>query len=204
MLLSAGFISIDCGSPNDYTDARTGITYTTDDNYIDTGVSNSISPVYNTGSLQSKFSNVRSFPEETKSCYNLRPSHGKNHSYLIRASFMYGNYDGTSRFPEFDLYLGVNKWRTVKLTDSSNITTFEIIHVLQSDYVHVCLVNTDSGTPFISVLELRILNDGTYVTQSGSLELFARLDCGLSPTRVVRSAIYTTFFSYQAINKEEA
>lgn len=203
MLLFAAFISIDCGAPKDYTDETTGIAYTTDDNYIETGVSNSISPIYKTRFLYPRFSNVRSFPEETKNCYNLRPSYGKNHSYLIRASFMYGNYDGTSQFPEFDLYLGVNKWSTVKLNDSSNLTTFEIIHVLQSDYIHVCFVNTDSGTPFISVLELRILNDGTYVTESGSLELFARLDSGLSLNKVVRSAIYVTV-CFPLINNKEA
>ncbi|KAF3450652.1 hypothetical protein FNV43_RR06741 [Rhamnella rubrinervis] len=180
------FISIDCGASSDYTDETTGIVYTTDDNYVDTGVGKSISPEFKTRFLDQKYSNLRSFPDEAKNCYTLRPSQGKNHTYLIRASFMYGNYDGKSQFPEFDLYLGVNKWNTVKLTGASNITTFEIIHVIQSSYLHVCLVNTDSGTPFISLLELRPINDNSYAARSGSLELFARLDCGLSPTELVR------------------
>lgn len=102
---------------------------------------------------------------------------------------MYGNYDAKSQFPEFDLYLGVNKWNTVKLMDVSNITTFEIIHVPQSNYIDVCLVDTGSGVPFISVLELRQLNNNSYITQTGSLELFMRLDYGLAPNGIVRSAI---------------
>lgn len=172
-------------------DEVNGINYSTDDKYIETGVNKLISPEFNTRNLFKRFSNVRSFPEETKNCYTLRPVQGRNHSYLIRASFMYGNYDAKSQPPEFDLYLGVNKWKTVKLEDAYNLTPYEIIHVLQSDYIHVCLVNTGSGTPFISALELRLLNKGSYVTQSGSLELFARVDCGLSPKKFLRSVIFS-------------
>ena len=106
---------------------------------------------------------------------------------------MYGNYDGQRQYPEFDLYLGVNKWRTVKLEDSNSTKTMEIIHVPQSDYIHVCLVKTGPWTPFISVLELRLMNRDTYATQSGSLELFARLDCGALSNDLFR---YELIFSH--------
>lgn len=99
---------------------------------------------------------------------------------------MYGNYDANNQFPVFDLYLGGNKWNTVKVKDAGSLITMEIIHVPQSDYIFVCLVNTLSGTPFISTLELRLLNNDSYIAPSGSLELFARLDCGLSPNKLVR------------------
>ena len=99
---------------------------------------------------------------------------------------MYGNYDGLGQSPEFDLYLGVNKWKTVKLGDDNSTKIMEIMHVLSSDYIDVCLVKTGFSTPFISVLELRPLIDGTYVAQSGSLELFSRLDCGLKSEPFVR------------------
>ncbi|VVB00521.1 unnamed protein product [Arabis nemorensis] len=51
----------------------------------------------------------------------------------------------------------------------------EIIHVLTQERLQVCLVKTGPTTPFISSLELRPLKNNTYVTQSGSLNLFARV-----------------------------
>lgn len=42
---SSGFISIDCGASDDYTDEKTGIKYATDDKYIDTGESKKISRI---------------------------------------------------------------------------------------------------------------------------------------------------------------
>ncbi|KAL5576819.1 hypothetical protein UlMin_018518 [Ulmus minor] len=183
----SGFISIDCGALEDYKDETTGIYYTSDVNYTNTGESKNVSPQFSNGDLPQQYQNVRSFPKETKNCYTLNPPKGKNHSYLIRASFMYGNYDDENQFPQFDLYLGTNKWDTVKVTDSDTKITMEIIHVPQSDYLYVCLVNTNSGTPFISVLESRLLNSDTYVTQSGvSLALSVRLNCGFSTSQTVR------------------
>jgi hypothetical protein len=91
---------------------------------------------------------------------------------------MYGNYDAGDKLPEFDLHLGPNMWDSVKLSGASAVIYKEIIHVPSSNYIHVCLVNTGSGTPFISTLELRPLGSDTYVSQSGSLALTARLDTG--------------------------
>ncbi|RVW52010.1 putative leucine-rich repeat receptor-like protein kinase [Vitis vinifera] len=51
--------------------------------------------------------NVRSFPEGAKNCYTLRPQQGKDHKYLIRASFMYGNYDSKNQLPVFKLYVAL-------------------------------------------------------------------------------------------------
>ncbi|KAJ9692166.1 hypothetical protein PVL29_011305 [Vitis rotundifolia] len=119
---------------------------------------------------------VRSFPEGTKN-YN---------KYLIRASFMYGNYDSKNQLPEFKLYLGVDEWDTVKLNNSYDIVRKEIIHVPRTGHIDVCLVNTGSGSPFISALELRQLNNSIYTTQSGSLILFKRLDIGSTTSQTVR------------------
>ncbi|KAK4590906.1 hypothetical protein RGQ29_021199 [Quercus rubra] len=104
---------------------------------------------------------------------------GEDRNYLIRASFMYGNYDGKGKTPTFDLYLGVNRWDTVAVSDASSTISKEIIHLSSSEDIYVCLVNTGYGTPFISVLELRPLPNDTYIPKSGSLELFDRANCGL-------------------------
>ncbi|CBI36025.3 unnamed protein product, partial [Vitis vinifera] len=121
--------------------------------------------------------NVRSFPEGNKNCYTLRPEGGKGNKYLIRARFMYGNYDSNNHLPKFKLYLGTDEWVTVNIEDASAYIREEIIHVPTTDDIYVCLVNIGGGTPFISTLELRPLNNSIYdQSEQGSLLLFNRWD----------------------------
>lgn len=100
---------------------------------------------------------------------------------------MYGNYDGKGSLPEFDIYLGAKWWESVVFEDASSVITKEIIYVASSEYVHICLFDTHKGTPFISVLELRVLNSDAYLVNS--LELLARFDVGLQDNETVRLAI---------------
>lgn len=169
-----------------YKDETTGIHYVSDATYIDTGVSMNISSDYKTEHLEKQYWNVRSFPEGTKNCYTIKPTQGRNNKYLIRVGFMYGNYDEKEQLPTFELYLGANWWTQVILDGPFNITTREIIHFSLSDNIYICLVNIGFGTPFISFLELRPLDNDTYVAESGSLELFSRLDFGSSADQIVR------------------
>ncbi|CAO2814725.1 unnamed protein product [Amaranthus hypochondriacus] len=117
---------------------------------------------------------VRSFPEGNKNCYTLTPAQARDTNYLIRTYFMYGNYDQLNKSPTFDLHLGVDVWDTIQLDNSSHILVKEIIHTLKTDYLYVCLANTGLGTPFISGLELRPLNNSIYKTDLGSLNLCHR------------------------------
>ncbi|KAK1578273.1 hypothetical protein Q3G72_028977 [Acer saccharum] len=176
----SGFISIDCGLPENsaYTDNKTGINYTSDLTFTESGVSYNISSEYNRDTLEQPFLTVRSFPEGMKNCYTLKPALGDG-KFLIRASFMYGNYDGQNKLPSFDLLLGADVWDSVELADASTILSKEIIHVPPTNYIDVCLVNNGSGTPFISSLELRPLKNHSYPAFSGiSLLLYLRLDIG--------------------------
>ncbi|KAK1577323.1 hypothetical protein Q3G72_020684 [Acer saccharum] len=176
-----GFISIDCGTPKDfaYTERTTGINYISDANFTDTGVGYNISSEYNSDNLEQPFLNVRSFPEGSRSCYTLNPDRVNTVKFLIRASFMYGNYDGQNKLPRFGLLLEADEWDSVQFEDASTIVYKEIIHVPKKNYIDVCLVNTGFGTPFISALELRPLKNGSYPTDPGiSLLLFSRLDIG--------------------------
>ncbi|CAA6667505.1 unnamed protein product [Spirodela intermedia] len=50
-------------------------------------------------------SNLRSFPNGTRNCYTLSPVQSGDR-YLIRAGFLYGNYDGRGSPPIFDLHIG--------------------------------------------------------------------------------------------------
>ncbi|GAU42242.1 hypothetical protein TSUD_351520 [Trifolium subterraneum] len=117
-----------------------------------------------------------------RNCYTINVTSGTR--YLIRATFFYGNYDGLNKPPQFDLHLGTNVWDTVKLF--SNELPFdeeakykEIIYTASLDYIYIqlCLVNTGKGTPFISAIELRPLNNEAYVLFS-ELSTFSRYDLG--------------------------
>lgn len=173
----SGFISLDCGLPKNssYSEPGTKISYISDADFIDSGSSESIKPVYK-ATLQQQVAYVRSFPEGTRNCYTINVTSGTK--YLIRATFVYGDYDGLNKIPQFDLHFGPNFWDTVKFDGVATSTIKEIIHAPLVDYVHICLVKTGHGTPFISALELRPLTNSTYTTASGSLSLYFRLDTG--------------------------
>ncbi|EOY26996.1 Leucine-rich repeat protein kinase family protein, putative [Theobroma cacao] len=186
----SGFISLDSGLPEDssYTEATTGIDYVSDAAYGVTGVGKSVLPEFQTG-MQRQIWHVRSFPEGDRNCYNLTLTKGDQ--YLIKASFMYGNYDELNEVPQFDLHLGPNLWGTVTLQNASTAKTIDIIHVLQENHLHVCLVNTGNGIPSISALELRLLKNTIYRTQSKSLELFTRYDVGSTTGSTFRQVTLT-------------
>ncbi|CAL2245224.1 unnamed protein product [Prunus armeniaca] len=149
----SGFISIDCGlaTNSSYTEKETGINYISDESFIETN-------------------------ESTRNCYKINVTRGTK--YLIRASFLYGNYDDQYRLPEFQLHLGPNLWDSVKLENASTVANKELIHVPLLNYIHVCLVDTNKGVPFISAIELRTLPNKTYVAEAGSLALDSRYDTG--------------------------
>ncbi|XP_004297625.1 PREDICTED: receptor-like protein kinase At3g21340 [Fragaria vesca subsp. vesca] len=180
-----GFISLDCGLPASltYSEPDLGIQYISDEPFIDTGVSKSIAPEY-IATHQQQAAHVRSFPQWTRNCYRVNITSGTK--YLIRASFVYGNYDGLNELPKFDLHLGPSFWDSITLADAAASTIKEVIHTPSVDYIHVCLVNTGSGIPFISALELRPLKNNTYTTKSGSLALEYRLDVGSKTNRSYR------------------
>ncbi|XP_019096759.1 PREDICTED: receptor-like protein kinase At3g21340 isoform X2 [Camelina sativa] len=169
-----GFISLDCGSlPNDppYNDPSTGLTYSTDNGFVHSG---------KTGRIQKEFESIfskptlklRYFPDGDRNCYTLNVTQDTN--YLIKAVFVYGNYDGLDNYPSFDLYLGPNLWATVDMVGRTNGTIQEIIHKTTSKSLQVCLVKTGTSSPMINTLELRPLKNNTYNTQSGSLKYFFR------------------------------
>ena len=183
-----GFISLDCGLPrnSNYTEPSTQINYISDAPFVTTGTSNGIAPEYKVD-RQEQVKNLRSFPEGIRNCYKVNVRKGTR--YLIRATFLYGNYDGRDSTPEFDLHLGANFWDTVKFSNVSINAIKEILHIPSQDYVRVCLVNTGSGTPFISALEFRPMSSQVYYNNtapSESLALVLRLDIGSTAGVAVR------------------
>ncbi|XP_028778734.1 LRR receptor-like serine/threonine-protein kinase IOS1 [Neltuma alba] len=179
------FISIDCGAPanSNYIEGTTGINYISDDKFINSGVSYSVA-----SDIKSKYQqqiwNLRSFPQGTRNCYNINITNGSK--YLIRAIFVHGNYDRQNKLPSFDLHLGPSLWQTVEITNPSSEVSPEIIHVPLRDYIQICLVDTGSGTPFVSAIELRTLANNIYDTHSGFLSLYKRLDLGSTSNKTYR------------------
>ncbi|KAJ9692199.1 hypothetical protein PVL29_011328 [Vitis rotundifolia] len=163
-----------------YMDDKLQILYVSDEYFIDTGINYNVSKEYIDDDPLEPSMNVRSFPKGNKNCYTLRPKGGKGNKYLIRARFRYGNYDSKNKLPRFKLYLGADEWVTVDIKHASDYIKVEIIHVPTTDDIYVCLVNIGSGTPFISTLELRPLNNSIYdKSEPGSLLLFNRWDFGV-------------------------
>ncbi|XP_044439508.1 putative leucine-rich repeat receptor-like protein kinase At2g19210 [Triticum aestivum] len=187
---SNGFISIDCGLPGktSYVEDTTKLPYTPDAGFTDTGTNHNISAEYLTPSTGRSWHNLRSFATGPRNCYTLL-SLTSGLKYLVRAKFMYGNYDGLDRPPVFDLYVGVNLWTTVNITGPEGMVSTEVIIVVPDDFLHVCLVNTGAGTPFMSSLELRLLHRTLYpqATTTQGLVLSSRLNFGpTSENNVIR------------------
>ncbi|KAF3534207.1 hypothetical protein DY000_02037080 [Brassica cretica] len=202
-----GYISIDCGAPltGIERDIVTGISYTSDDDFITAGVNFNVSEEYNypaNPNLPYVLADLKAFPQGNRNCYSLKPSDAKDSLYLIRASFMYGNYDGgvnEKALPEFDLYLNVNFWSTVKFKNASEQVFKEILTYTESEFLYVCLVDKGKGTPFISGLELRPVNSSIYNTEYGrnvSLVLYRRWDIGyLNGTGRYQNDVYDRIWS---------
>ncbi|CAL9074496.1 unnamed protein product, partial [Musa acuminata var. zebrina] len=181
----AGFISIDCGNANSkYLDPISKISYVSDDQFINAGSNFDISSEHINSTVPTRELNLRSFPDGLRNCYRLK-NVSQNRASLVRATFMYGNYDGKNSPTKFDLHIGVDYWKTIIISDPSAIYTVEALSYATANLTSVCLINTGSGTPFISSLELRPLGNGLYgeyVNASQSVVLITRRNFGASDT----------------------
>ncbi|KAB1212107.1 hypothetical protein CJ030_MR5G001781 [Morella rubra] len=173
-----GFITLSCGLPanSSFEEETSGIRYISDVTFVDTGISRSL-PLEIKGNMKQYVWYLRSFPEGIRNCYTIN-NITRGTKYLIRAVFLYGNYDGEDKLPEFDLHLGASKWDTVKFVNAVKSVWKELIHVPSLNCIQICLVNKKLGTPFISTIELRQLQNTTYETLTGSLALRYRYDVG--------------------------
>ncbi|XP_078431110.1 putative LRR receptor-like serine/threonine-protein kinase At1g05700 isoform X2 [Wolffia australiana] len=169
-----GFISIDCGigMGRKYTDTDDGISYVADEPYASTGVNSRVSPETNLTTWKSYYTTLRSFPEGARNCYTLGPVKAGS-KYRVKGEFLYGNYDGLGRPPTFDLYLGVNLWKTMEYKEYQRA---EMVFLARGESVQVCLVNTGGGVPFVSQLDLRPVAGSVYTQVETSLALLVNWD----------------------------
>jgi hypothetical protein len=151
-----GFISIDCGSTANFTDPVTNIQWVPHAGYI--GVGANFQNVALNGLTDVTLSTLRYFPTyRRKFCYTLPAT--LNTTYLIRAQFHYGNYDGTDSPPNFQISIDATITSSPLFTSSAYYPVVaEATVVAQSDQLFFCLLpNSTSDVPFINSLELRNL-----------------------------------------------
>lgn len=180
-------------------DDTTNLPYSSDAAFTDAGTSYNISAEY-VDPLFRRYHTVRSFPGAalSRGCYTLPLAAPGTSKYMVRAGFMYGNYDGLKKLPVFDLYLGVNLWKTVNISDAGLSDNTEVIAVIPEETVQVCLVNIGSGTPFISALDLRPLKNSLYPQANATqgLTLIGRVNFGA--TDLIRSVANALVIHYRA------
>lgn len=156
---------IDCGSQNP---TGTDVRFQTDEDFIKTGKNKQVSR--NSYTALEQLNTLRFFTQQNKNCYTLpTPIPGR---YFIRAVFYYGNYDGLSKPPTFDLGFDGNKWMTV-VTSMTKPLYYEAIYTPKGDNTSVCLARTlEKQFPFISMLEAWPLPDNMYAGMSRDLAWF--------------------------------
>ncbi|KAF8039883.1 hypothetical protein BT93_B2180 [Corymbia citriodora subsp. variegata] len=156
-------LRIDCGTDSSYVDTSDGSNWQADENYIKTGTNRKVST--SSPSVIEQYNSLRTFTEQNKNCYTLpTPTQAK---YFIRCVFYYGNYDGQSKPPTFNLEFDGNKWTSV-VTSATQFQIHELVYTPKRDSVSVCLARTqDKQFPFISTLEIWPLDDNKYEGMNG-------------------------------------
>jgi len=175
-------ISIDCGVKEGYIDT-TRIPYEDDDNEFGEIHSISDNSFQNQPQINKQLMSLRSFPEGKRNCYSLKPRQGKNKRYIVRGYFAYGNYDNKSKPPTFDLYIDVTNFTFIRFTVANTTRRVEAIYFTLTDTIDLCLVNTEQGVPFISLLELWPLGTASVyqdLLNFQTLDLLTRVTLGVS------------------------
>nr|TKS13108.1 putative LRR receptor-like serine/threonine-protein kinase [Populus alba] len=178
-----GFLSLDCGGAVNFTDDL-GLSWTSDFNFSYGAVA-SISVANET---RKQYTTVRHFPADSrKYCYRLDVT--SRTRYLIRATFLYGNFDSNNVYPKFDISVGPTHWSTIVISDANTIESTELIFLASSSSMSVCLSNATTGQPFISTLELRQFNGSVYYTEFENqfyLSMSARINFGADNEAPIR------------------
>ncbi|KAL0658378.1 hypothetical protein Bca4012_078963 [Brassica carinata] len=152
-----GFLSLSCGGSS-YT-AAYNISWVSDNDYIETG--NTTAVTYIEGTSTSTVP-IRFFPDsQSRQCYKL-PVRKDLSSVLIRATFVYRNYDSQNQPPVFRVSLGRSVTSTVDLR-TKDPWIEELVWPVNKDSLSLCLLAVKGrGSPVISSLEVRPLPLGAY------------------------------------------
>ncbi|PKA51908.1 putative LRR receptor-like serine/threonine-protein kinase [Apostasia shenzhenica] len=178
-----GFMSLDCGGTENHTDS-TGLKWVSDNQIIFGGTA----IVSSSNEARKQYTTMRYFPaDDKKYCYTLQVQNRTR--YLVRATFLYGNFDRSDVYPKFDISLGASPWSTIVISDQNIVVVKELIFLATFPMISICLSNATTGQPFISTLELRQFNGSLYYTTVETeffLSLSARINFGAESNESVR------------------
>ncbi|KAJ0982654.1 hypothetical protein J5N97_010909 [Dioscorea zingiberensis] len=170
-----GFLSIHCCAVQNFKDPGTNITWTSDD-YLPKAVGTCKSVSFPSIS-SSRYTLARVFSADNQRswCYNIPVVQGQ--VYLVRTTFLYGPVFRSVDETLFNISIGSTSISQV----NSSLRFFEVegIFVATGNNVNTCLVK-DKGNAYISMIELRPLNDNIYLDgdPSSILKLVSRVDLG--------------------------
>ncbi|KAE9622156.1 putative protein kinase RLK-Pelle-LRR-I-1 family [Lupinus albus] len=174
-----GFLSLSCGGTTTFSDSS-NISWVPDITYITTGKSITIN--YSDGSFSTNVS-ARFFPKSRgRICYRI-PVDNATTLILVRAKFVYKNYDGLGKPPKFYVSLGTAIAANINLAKDDPWTE-EFLWTFNKDTLPFCLNAIPSGgSPVISSLEIRPLPKGSYTKGKEDfpnklLRKSHRIDCG--------------------------
>ncbi|XP_047334416.1 probable LRR receptor-like serine/threonine-protein kinase At1g67720 [Impatiens glandulifera] len=177
-----GFVSFDCGGVSNFTD-EIGLQWSPDQ--LTYGETKNISVANET---RNQYQSLRYFPaDDRKYCYMLNVVPRRR--YLVRATFLYGNFDNNNVYPKFDISLGATRWATIVISHANTIDVEELIFLALDSTISVCLSNATTGQPFISTLELRQFNGSAYLTEFENdyyLSVSARINFGAESEDPIR------------------
>ncbi|XP_075489851.1 putative LRR receptor-like serine/threonine-protein kinase At5g48740 [Primulina tabacum] len=175
-----GFLSLSCGGTTNYIDSS-NISWKPDVDYVASG--NITSVIFLEGTISSSLP-VRFFPDsEARKCYRLPLNISS--IVLVRARFVYKNYDGLGKPPVFSVSLGTAMTTTVNLAHNDPWVE-EFVWQVNKDVLPICFHSImNGGFPVISSLEVRPLPQGAYTASLGDqndklLRKSYRINCGYS------------------------
>ncbi|OAE20945.1 hypothetical protein AXG93_3846s1030 [Marchantia polymorpha subsp. ruderalis] len=160
--MNAGQLNIDCGHLKNYSDYY--FNWVTDTGYISTG--------YTSGQVwaSGQWTDFRFFNDTRKKhCYTLPTL--PDTTYLVRASFLYGNFSELYGNVSFDLTINSTYWTTINIAPVVDwyaenlgvevILRRDVIVRSSGTSLFLCLVRK-MGLPFITSIQLRKLADNMY------------------------------------------
>lgn len=161
LCMHAGYF-MDCGGNKEV--AVDNIRYSPDGNYTNVGNTTTI----NEPNILPILTTLRYFPDTSarKYCYTLPVIKGSK--YLVKTIYYYGGFDGEKQPPVFDQIVEGTRWSIVNTTEdyAKGLSSYyEVVVKSSGKTLSVCLArNADTGnsSPFISALEVKILDDSLY------------------------------------------
>ncbi|EFH53727.1 predicted protein [Arabidopsis lyrata subsp. lyrata] len=155
--LSLASVNIDCGTSLPGVD-NNNLKWVGDKDFITSGESATVSST----TVEKSLTTLRYFPTGDSNCYSNIPV-TKGGKVLVRTMFYYGNYDGKSSTPSFNVVFEGKHRGTVSISSAFEPYLLELIFSPASGETSVCFVRTSSSSnPFVSSIEVSDLDDGMY------------------------------------------